>query len=97
VSAEAVLPSQLPGGVPWVQSGGSVVGQEAAGISANSGGSQTLCVSIDPSYVRRRTAESRASQGLPRYVEDPTTVARLRALINVTDPRSKTARKSRAA
>jgi hypothetical protein len=97
VSAEEVLPSRLPGAGVSVQTNGCVVGQEAAGGSASSGGSQTLRISFDASYVRRRTAESRASQGLPRHVEDSGTVARLRSLINVTDPGSKTVRKSRAA
>lgn len=36
-------------------------------------------------YAAERTAESRARQGLPRRVQDPAGIARLRVLVNATD------------
>lgn len=52
---------------------------------------------LDAAYVSRRTAESRAAQGMPRHVQDQATIAHLRTLTNVTEPHQKSQPAPRAA
>ena len=40
---------------------------------------------FDADYVSRRTAESRAAQGMPRHVQDQATIARLRTLTSIIE------------
>lgn len=60
-------------------------------------GRRWIVDAFDSLDVGRRTSESRARQGLPRHVEDPGTISRLRLLIGVALPTNKEGRRSRAA
>ncbi len=60
-------------------------------------GRRRVVGAFDPLYVARRTAESRACQGLARHVEDPGTISRLRVLLSVTLPTNKEGSRSRVA
>lgn len=70
--------------------------QERRGNNAGREG-RLLTEGFDSFYVARRTSESRTRQGLPRYVEDPGTISRLRLLLSVAIPTTKEGRRSPAA